>query len=53
LSRLGRGLLGFSWLGRGLLGPAVRPVGHGRLVKAELLAGSVRADPAVRADAQT
>jgi hypothetical protein len=53
LSRLGRGLLSFSWLGRGLLGPAVRPVGHGRLVKTELLPGSVHADPALRAGAQS
>ena len=35
----------------GLLSPAVRPVGRGRLVEAELLPGPVRADPAMRASA--
>src|SRR5208337_514194 len=50
--RLGGNLLSCGLLGRGLLGRAVRPVGHGCLVEAELLPGSVRADPAGRAGAQ-
>ncbi len=45
-------LLRCARLSRGLLSPTVRPVGHGRLVEAELLPGSVRADPAARAGTQ-
>jgi hypothetical protein len=50
-SLLGRGLLSRSRLSPGPRGPSGRPAGRGRLVKAELLPGSVRADPAVRAAA--
>jgi len=54
---LGSGLLSGSLLrcarlSRRLLCPAVRPVGRGRLVEAELLPSSVRADPAARAGTQ-
>ena len=64
---LGSGLLGSSLLGSGrlsggrlscgrlsgsLLGLAIRPVGHGRLVEAELLPPSIRADPVARTGAQ-
>jgi hypothetical protein len=45
-------LLSCARLGRGLLRPAVRPVGHGCLVETELLPSSVRTDPAARAGAQ-
>src|SRR5260370_367649 len=39
-------------LGTGLLGPAVRPFSHGRLVEAELLPGFFLADPATPTGAQ-
>jgi hypothetical protein len=45
---LGWGLLGWGLLGWGLLGTAVRPVGRGVLVEAELLPGSFRCDTAAR-----
>jgi len=49
---LGSGLLSCGLLSGSLLGLAIRPVGHGRLVEAELLPPSVRADPVPRAGAQ-
>jgi hypothetical protein len=49
---LGSGLLSCDLLSGSLLGLAIRPVGHGRLVEAELLSPSVRADPVARAGAQ-
>jgi hypothetical protein len=49
---LSGGLLSCARLSGGLLGLAIRPVGHGRLVEAELLPPSVRADPVARAGAQ-
>ena len=48
---LGSGLLSCDLLSGSLLGLAIRPVGHGRLVEAELLSPSVRADPVARAGA--
>ena len=51
-SLLSRCLLSWWLLSRCLLGLAVGPVGHGRLVEAELLPGSVGADPAAGAGAQ-
>jgi hypothetical protein len=47
-SLLDWGLLDWGFLDWGLLGTAVRPVGRGVLVEAELLPGSLRADTAVR-----
>ena len=54
---LGRSLLGRCWLGcplltGGLLGLAVRPVGHGLVIEAELLPGCVRTDTTVRSVAE-
>jgi hypothetical protein len=50
--RLSGGLLSCGLLSGSLLGLASRPVGHGRLVEAELLPPSVRADPVAHAGAQ-